>query len=111
MKTIEDYKLPSIEDILYNLETKYKTRNQELAWKTEKDNWVEILNNIHIKDGGIGFNYQIESVLGLGGAGVVFRIIDRNLFSDIKEIKDSSIKEKLRRSYRALKIPRPSRPP
>ncbi len=42
-----------------------------------------------------------------GGGGAVFRVIDCNLLADLDPKIPSPDEEKLRRSYRALKVPRP----
>lgn len=67
----------------------------------------KILRALSESDGGIGFNYRFDTVLGVGGAGAVFRIIDCNLFRDLNPSNPSLTAEKFRRSYRALKVPRP----
>ena len=97
----------TIESILAELEKKYKKRGQGPAWSIEAPFWEKILHELSESDGGVGFNYRLDTVLGVGGAGAVFRIIDCNLFRDINPANSSPITERLRRSYRALKVPRP----
>ena len=95
-----------LEGLIDQLRSKYIGKGLELAWKAEEENWKIIINSLFQKSG-IGFNYKIEQVLGIGGAGAVFRVIDKNLFDDLEEPSLTSVEEKLRRSYRALKVPRP----
>lgn len=106
MKTCDEAAATS-EDLLAQLESKYKERNQDTAWKLECETWKNILATLITDKGGIGFNYRIEKLIGLGGAGAVFRIIDCNLFSDMDGGTETPDEWKKRRAFRALKIPRP----
>jgi HD superfamily phosphohydrolase len=105
MKTCDESAATS-DDLLIQLESKYKEKGQEAAWKLERDTWKDVLKELMAKEG-IGFNYRIERLLGLGGAAAVFRIIDCNLFSDMDGGSETPDDLKKRRSFRALKIPRP----
>lgn len=79
----------------------------ETAWEIEGPSWEPIIDLLRSSEGGIGFNYEIESTLGLGGAAVVFRVVDLNLFERFDPVDVESADERARRSFRALKVPRP----
>ena len=94
-------------DLLVQLETKYANRGQSTAWRLEKQYWETIVEALKTTKGGISYNYQIESVLGVGGAGAVFRVIDCNLYSQEESAIVATLDQRQRRSFRALKVPRP----
>ena len=96
-----------ISDLIKQLEEKYKERDQMPAWQLEKQSWETILDTLISDRGGIGFNYRLDKVLGVGGAGAVFRVIDCNLYVDLDPNESKPENVKRRRSYRALKVPRP----
>lgn len=96
----------STPDLIKKLRDIYISKGQGDAWLAEEVNWDQIISKIKYQKGGTGFNYRICDVLDIGGAGAVFKIVDCNLFTDIGN-EQSSLEDKLRRSYRALKIPRP----
>src|SRR5208282_442332 len=104
MKTCDEAAATS-DELLAQLESKYKEKAQDTAWKLERDTWKAILSALTAKEG-IGFNYRIERLLGIGGAAAVFRIIDCNLFSDMDGKNETPDESKKRRAFRALKIPR-----
>jgi len=94
--------------LLAELEAKYRERDQVGAWSIEAPSWATIIDSLRNQEGGIGFNYQIERVLGVGGAGAVFLVVDCNLYRDLNPANPASDQEeRKRRSYRALKVPRP----
>lgn len=99
---------PSLDDLMKELEDKYADKELHDAWVTEAGSWRQILPTITSGDGGIGFNYQLEKVLGMGGAGVVFLVFDKNLYASFSP-EDERTEEEARRdrSRRALKVPRP----
>lgn len=106
MKTCQDVEATP-DQLLRQLEAKYKERNQEAAWKLEREPWKALLVALRTAPGGIGFNYRIEKLLGIGGAGAVFRIVDCNLFADMDGDAETPDELRQRRSFRALKVPRP----
>lgn len=106
MKTCSEVEV-SVDELLSQLEAKYKDRSLMAAWNLESGPWREILTSLRSTPGGIGFNYRFERLLGLGGAGAVFRIVDCNLFADMDGADETPDEQKKRRSFRALKVPRP----
>lgn len=96
-----------IDRILEELAEKYREKHQDAAWEIEKQIWEEILLKLQSESGGIKYNYCFNKVLGIGGAAAVFRVVDCNLFVDLKDEEPSYFDDKCRRSFRALKVPRP----
>ena len=94
-------------ELIDNLKGRYLEKKQEKAWLKEETSWRNIIKRLIAGKNGIQFNYRINSVLDIGGAGAVFRVIDCNLFKDLEGVNPSEIGEKQRRAYRALKVPRP----
>ena len=101
------FQFPSDAEILSQLEERYASRGQEAAWQIEAPHWQSILRSLAVQNGGIAFNYCIERVLDVGGAGAVFRVVDLNLFTEAGRPSPSPLDARLRRSFRALKVPRP----
>jgi HD superfamily phosphohydrolase len=93
--------------LLADLERRYSAHQLDAAWTNERDAWYAILEELRSGKGGIGFNYAFESVLGLGGAGAVFRVVDKNLYAVSSDDETTPSEERVHRGYRALKVPRP----
>lgn len=95
------------QDLLEQLRSRYVKHGHEDSWRNEKDNWEKILEALQSDPGGIAFNYELESVIDIGGAGAVFRVIDKNLYAVFDSDDPTTDDERRRRSFRALKTPRP----
>lgn len=102
-----DSEAATVDDLLVQLKQRYEQRGDQAAWGLEEPFWRSILSNLISEPGGVSFNYRIQTLLGVGGAGAVFRVVDCNLFSDLPGTASTPKLEKQKRSYRALKVPRP----
>ncbi|MFZ0961849.1 MAG: hypothetical protein WAO35_13180 [Terriglobia bacterium] len=90
---------PLSEELLKSLESVYSDatgQENSSELRAERDQMERILPQIARQ---IAWNYLIDSAIDRGGAGVVFKVIDKNL--------TSLQHDGTRKVYRALKVARP----